>query len=506
MIRHLSILAVSLLAVCLVSGLPREFAPVVVSQANTPPDTPPAKVAAAEKSALAKASKAATRYALWCAKNGAYEEARQFYRLAGYMSGNPVPARNELNKLSGKQDEFDKGYESKRDDQRSKLLKGGEALLEVALDARKANAEGWGRECAALWLLFFRDDEMLEKAGWQWYGPLSFIVPKADIEQFEAGALRHNGEWVEADALKKANESRASFDSPWEVHDGVHLVRTTQGLSIAQRTLGHATLFRTWFMARYATELDLRLPKGFLPILLASTIDEFIQLRAGIFRSWGHEPPPDRGRGEGIYLGNTTHSNCSVLMSAQGANPDGTRHPLAIDGLNRTAQHEITHQLLYEGRKWNAKPDSEAAIQTLEWVAEGIATVSEMLELADGAWTAHIRRTWTLFQSESVGRNTRFATAVRSKDKFPPLSEFTVQGKAEWDKEPLQNYAQACVLCYCLLYKCDSATAEKYMRVLIEFHDLSCRPDSFSKQFKPAEMEALQALFSQFLENIEFEG
>jgi hypothetical protein len=174
-------------------------------------------------------------------------------------------------------------------------------------------------------------------------------------------------------------------------------------------------------------------------------------------------------------------------------------------GMRTLLQHETTHQLMFEGRKWNASTAKRGQIDHGDIVCEGIAT---MLENYFWDGQKFVWRFLREIKGAVTGQVTtsRFARALEARGELPPMDELSMLTNAQYvGDNGLRNYAQGCCLAYYMLHKCAATVREKYLKAAALVHSLQYGRETFIEVMKGEDTKKLDAEFKAWLETIKFE-
>lgn len=381
--------------------------------------------------AKAKAAKGASKYASWCIKEKAFTEARSYLQLAAYVGSNASGGNKALAKIAGKADKIDEDFEEAKVKKFASLIKSGSDLFKHAVSCRKKNADYYGLEAGAIWLLYFRDDALLEKSKWQWNDTFKLLMSDKDAERFANGEVRYQGEWLDAEELKKKNAKHNKHETAWHLEDSFHYMKSSRALEDTIPLFGFNALHRTRVLAEFYCILDLRRPKKLLPILLGETREDYDKLYNLVATKWFNSNGGS-SRGSGIYLNHTLFNFSPVVICNYSKPLNGGAAPLTEFGRQRIIQHEVTHQILFECRDHAAKEAPEAKFKHGYWVMEGIAGIAENYYWNGSSFVFKILDKVTIHTGSGQPGYTRFSRSVKDIDSFPSVSELTKYDVAEF--------------------------------------------------------------------------
>jgi hypothetical protein len=454
-----------------------------------------AAIKAAEAKAFAEVVKALEAHAKWCTSMQAYEEARQQWRLIAVVKHDPKAAEKGYAALAGKADDPKEKFASEAEAQRQKLMTAaGKALLDFVADARKKDGDDLALEAALIWQMFFRDDAVADERGLVWSETLGSLVLKEDVAPMEAGELRHQGVWLDKAAVEKVNNSHASMLSPWELTDGFNTLTTNLELLRAKLMLSYCARFRMLCYSRFGMEMGLRYPAGKLPVYITRERKEYVALWKKLSPSGGFQPDEEFGNFQNIQK----RTLCPMATCLE--KPwNKVIYKLAPQYFCQCMNHELTHQLLFEGLKW--KEEGGLREGNL-WVIQGIGSYMESWFWLDSGWQFKPTKTYT--QTEDGTQITsRTIQAKAAKDTLKPLPKFVVEAPREFMESGALSYSHAAALVQFLMDETGPAQRLKFIRLLTEVHASRDDRDSFRKFFKDDDLEKMNTDFLAFLDGLE---
>lgn len=489
-------LAFVLIGLLVLSGFPAELR-------SNPQDRQrlEARLEREESRARRQAAMAAEKYAGWCAGTGAYAEARRYLNVASLVAKEDFGGR-DFEKLRDREDEISESYEKHLDTQRERLLKGGSALLDFAVSARRKDGEDFSREASAIWLTFFYDEAALEDEGWVYEEYFGRIMPREDAERMET-EVRHNGEWLDAEAIEAHDKAHATFDDPTTLSDGTMVLYSELPLRESLRMMNYASRFRVFLLSRLGGELKLRHPNGLMPIYAAKDRDSYHRRGKEITANWGEPWAP--GAATGWHLDHPGETLCPIVFSPYVSLGDGTAYRGDDSGVNFVIRHELTHMLVSEGLKHNEIERFQGMPPVSNmWVQEGLATWAEYFYWDDDerAFRYAVRR--LIPSNRELGKftKTRFARIVEMRDRTQNIEDFAMLTKQEFDQSMLDSYAQSCAQAVFLMEH-SAETREKFFELAIQVHIKDATTESFAEIFEGVDMAELNKEFRAWIDAIE---
>ncbi|MDH5642350.1 MAG: hypothetical protein OEY28_13760, partial [Nitrospira sp.] len=282
---RIALIAAVLLLGCLAPA-PGPSAPVLVASETASAKAP----SKAEKSARDKAAKAAEKFADWCARVGAYDEARRYYSVAAVCTGSIDAYLALFRKIADKPHSPTEMYDKDKAKERAKLWsKGGKPLLDFIKSTWKSLEIDQAREAMAIWSLFFRDDEQLMNSGWRWSERYSLLLPEKDSIKLEMGMIPFRGKWLDKEELEATDGNHSVWKARYKISDGRSLLETPAKLRIAYWAMGLITRFRVFLLAETMLALELKLPEVRQPVWLTRTREEYGERMKALGKERGKE-------------------------------------------------------------------------------------------------------------------------------------------------------------------------------------------------------------------------
>jgi hypothetical protein len=456
-------------------------------------------IAKDDAKARKKALKAVEKYARWCAEHGAFAEARLYMNVQVLLAGGDFGGK-EFDKLYAKDDVPDEEHEAEREAERKKLTDAGADLLNFVIEAWKKNGEDFAAEAAAIWLQFFRDDALLEKAEWGWCAKAGSLMPKSAIAQVEGGELRYAGEWLDAAKIAAHEKKHTTFSDPTTITDGRLTLYSELSLEQSLRAMNTASRFRVFLLARIGGELKLKFPDSPLRIFIAKDRASYNaqgKKLTGIQGvSWSNSY--DAGK----YLGVVGLRDGPVLLSPDIPTSDTESIPSTEMNWMKLLQHEVTHMISVESLKHAeraASPDYNL------WAYEGLATWVENYFWSDESlefeWV--LRRNYPLNVEKGKLAVGRLGHAVAQLDSLPSLDKFVVQTHREFNDGGLDAYAQSCAT-WVFLYQHGAARRAKLFDYTTKVYCKDSGEETFAHVFKGEDLPKLDGEVRAWLKGLEF--
>ena len=458
-----------------------------------------AALAKDDAKARKKVLKAVEKYAKWCSDNGAYAEARMYLNVQAMLSGADFGGK-EFDKIRDKADAPGKDYEPNRTAERKKLTDAGADLFAFVQDAWKKSGEDFAAEAAGIWLQYFRDDAVLEKAEWGWCAKMGCLMPNAAIAQVEGGELRYAGEWLDAAKIALHEKLHTTFKDPTTITDGRITVYSELSLEQSLRAANLASRFRVFLLGRIGGELKLKCSDYALRVYIAKDRASYNAQGKKLTDSQGVNWHNTYNAGK--YLGVVGLNDGPVILSPDIPTSDTECIPCTEMNLLNLLQHETTHMVSVEYLKHAERP---AAPIYNEWAYEGLATWMENYFWNDDSvefeWVQ--RRNYPLNVEKGKLAVARLGHAIAQLDRLPSLDKFVVQTDTEFNDGGLDAYAQSCAI-WVFLYQHSAARRAKLFDYTLKVYCKDSGKETFAQVFKGEDLAKLDGEVRDWLKGLEF--
>lgn len=455
-----------------------------------------------EQRARAKAAKGCQAYAKWCEKRGANEEARRYFSIAAMLEGR-YPSERDFGRTAGRPDDVHERYATEKDGELSNLKSGSADLFSVIRDAYKAGCDHLVSESADLWLMYLKDDALLESESWVWHSEAAMLMPAVDSARVDAGDLRVQGRWIGGEEIEKHDAAHGSFASPTILTDRSFKLHSEMPLTFSLAVMGHITRWHCHLVLEMAAEMKLRKPEGVLDIYVAKTFKSYEAKCRAICEKRGS--PWHGTNNVGLYLGVWGIKLCPVVLSME--TPGEVRYGMTMPALLQLLQHEVTHQILTEGLVYKETATRRATLPPYKlWVREGFAIWMEYLfwDHQSCAFVERNVRKISLQEGSGKAAEGRLWRVSQILDRMPKVQEFVRQNDDQFYAGGLDTYAQSCALVMFLVQRSAESRA-KLFELSHVAHLRETESDAFEKVFRGEDLDQLDAALRRWIADLEFD-
>ncbi len=457
----------------------------------------PAAAAAAalkkiEDSGRAKAADEIARLARYCALTNAYDDARRDYAKALAFVAGSKSIKTELAAIKGKTARPPKTALAGIVERRLKALaKCTEHLTPaVAAYAKADRSDELGALVSMMRAQGLPVGDLLRKFEIEVYEPYLDWRTKSAIAKLDAGWEYVDGAWCDPGKVAAMDAAHSIWGSHWVFADEVHEVRTTLPRRTAKQVLAHVGAYRRFFLDYFTGEWDLVQPTVKLPVIVTKTRAE-MEARTAEFK-WAPPPPP---KAAAYYLAGIGAGN-PFFVSFEANMETGKSAQLDFEGLRRTFEHELGHQIAYEYSKHADGRDYDAEFR---WVSEGVAEFLPNYDLVEGEW----KLTHPHFHTTEEGAlESAFGWCHDNADRLPTLSFFFEQPSAAFN---VKSYHVAAALSCYLLEGKDREYRPRYIDLIEAVHRYRATPKSLAACFEGIDLDTLGAELRDFCAAIDLD-